>query len=106
VSKRNFFCYNFSALNPPLTVLMFEKSALNFFLASKGTILGSFFFTSSLTVSTYVATFSSFLGWMGACYYFYECSDSDSSSSLEILVHLLLAIYNGKYLWLPFCFIR
>lgn len=49
VSRWNFFFSNFSALNPPLTVLRCAKSPpLNFFLASKGTILASLFLLSYL----------------------------------------------------------
>ena len=49
VSRWKVFFYNFSALNPPFTVFMLANSPLNFFLASKGTIVAYFFEAFSLS---------------------------------------------------------
>lgn len=91
-SRWNFFCYSFSALNPPFTVLIFANSPLNFFFASKGTMLCYLFLTYSLAASGSGCATTSFLGSGTDFYYFYDCSDSDSSSSLEILVQRLTAL--------------
>jgi len=77
VLRWNFFCSSFSALKPPLTVLMWAKSPLNFFLASKGVILGSLAFCSSL--GAYGAGYLLATALTGGtyCYYFYDCSEAD-----------------------------
>ena len=80
VSRWNFFFSNFSALKPPLTVLRCAKSPpLNFFLASKGTILASFFLGSSLfsLISAGSMTGCVCSAGSAARYYRSECSDSD-----------------------------
>ena len=50
-SSWNFLVSSFSALKPPLTVLICAKSPLNFFLGSKGTMLCSLFLGSSFDFS-------------------------------------------------------